>query len=46
MPGADMLIYIKFLNDEINVNLCKQALCVDFGGEKKEQFWLSKYTKI
>lgn len=32
---ADVLVYIKFLKNESNVNLCNQDLCADFGNNSK-----------
>lgn len=35
MLAADVLVYIKFLNNESNVDLCNWELCVDFGNNLK-----------
>lgn len=35
MLAADVLVYIKFLNNENNVKLCNRELCVDFGNNLK-----------
>jgi len=35
MIAADVFVYIHFLNNETNVNLCHQDLCMYFGNSLK-----------